>query len=313
MQPNDDPDGQGGHSRGGPPPWINPSIQQQIAWRDGDIVVSVPIKSGTTWTMNIVHQLREGGDPDLQDVYAEVPWIEFVSSPEVRIEDIVAEIDGMPSHRRRTFKTHSPPSALPYQEPGRGKDVKYVVVVRSPDEALVSMHHFIGMHNDSWFELWGMSKEAVHRPDFDTFYREVLVENGFQDMLFGFVASWWPFRDRPNVLFLHFADMKRDHEGSIRKVADFLDLQPTEAQWPSVLEYTSFPWMKTHQHKFEASSVSDVPVLKPGAMVRRGQAGAAKEDGMSQEIAAAIRDHGRKVVDDDTALQWCYEGGPLPR
>ena len=27
-------------------------------WREGDIVVSVPGKSGTTWTMNIVHQLR---------------------------------------------------------------------------------------------------------------------------------------------------------------------------------------------------------------------------------------------------------------
>ena len=50
-------------------PWINTTIQQRIEWRDGDIVVSVPVKSGTTWTMNIVHQLRSGGDPDLFDVY----------------------------------------------------------------------------------------------------------------------------------------------------------------------------------------------------------------------------------------------------
>jgi hypothetical protein len=50
-------------------PWVNPAIQQRVAWRDGDIVVSVPMKSGTTWTMNIVHQLRSGGDPDLEDVY----------------------------------------------------------------------------------------------------------------------------------------------------------------------------------------------------------------------------------------------------
>ena len=40
---------------GAPPPWINESMQQLIEWRDGDIIVSVPVKSGTTWTMNIVH------------------------------------------------------------------------------------------------------------------------------------------------------------------------------------------------------------------------------------------------------------------
>ena len=54
-------------------PWIDPLLQQQIEWRDGDVVVSVPIKSGTTWMMSIVHQLRSGGDPDFVDVYAEVP------------------------------------------------------------------------------------------------------------------------------------------------------------------------------------------------------------------------------------------------
>ena len=30
------------------PPWIQPQIQQEIKWRDGDIVISVPVKSGTT-------------------------------------------------------------------------------------------------------------------------------------------------------------------------------------------------------------------------------------------------------------------------
>jgi hypothetical protein len=52
------------------PPWIQPDIQQKIEWRDGDVVVSVPLKSGTTWTMNIVHQLVTGGTSDFQDIYA---------------------------------------------------------------------------------------------------------------------------------------------------------------------------------------------------------------------------------------------------
>ena len=73
----------------GPPPWIDETIQQRIAWRDGDIVVSVPPKSGTTWTMNIVHQLRSAGDPAFADVYLEVPWLEFVPAPGTGIDDLV--------------------------------------------------------------------------------------------------------------------------------------------------------------------------------------------------------------------------------
>jgi aryl sulfotransferase len=132
----------------GPPdgdgiPWINTSIQQQIEWRDGDIVVSVPAKSGTTWTMNIVHQLRSGGDPDLFDIYEEVPWLEFVPRPDTVLDDLVAAFDQMGDDRRRAFKSHSAPDDLPYHQPGQGPDVKYVVVVRNPDDAVASMRPFI--------------------------------------------------------------------------------------------------------------------------------------------------------------------------
>jgi len=51
--------------------------------RDGDVVISVPVKSGTLWTMNIVHQLRSGGDRDFDDVYRDVPWLEIVPAPPV--------------------------------------------------------------------------------------------------------------------------------------------------------------------------------------------------------------------------------------
>ena len=113
------------------PPWIQPDIQQKIEWRDGDVVVSVPLKSGTTWTMNIVHQLVTGGTSDFQDIYEEVPWIEFLGFPEQPHQDVVDRVSAMPANVRRAFKTHSPPPAVPFQTAGSGKDVKYVVVFRN--------------------------------------------------------------------------------------------------------------------------------------------------------------------------------------
>ena len=43
-----------------------------------------------------------------------------------------------------------------------------------------------------------------------------------QGMFFGFVAGWWPLRHEPNVLLLHYADIKRGGAKVLRRIADFL-------------------------------------------------------------------------------------------
>jgi hypothetical protein len=159
--------------------------------------------------------------------------------------------------------------------------------------------------------LWGMPRDAMRRPDFPTFYSEVIDANQMQGMFFGFLAAWWPLRKRQNVLFLHYTDMTRDHEGTVRKVADFIGAKPTATQWSSILEYSSFPWMKRHGAKFDAHSVGTVRVLNDGAMIRKGAAGKAQEDGMTDEIARHLRGIGARICQDPVALRWYYEGGKL--
>lgn len=293
--------------------WIQPEIQQKIRWRDGDIVISVPPKSGTTWTMNIVHQLLTGGDSDFRDIYEVVPWIEFLSHPEQSHEEVLSRLDAMATTRPRAFKTHSAPPIMPFFESGSGQSVKYIVVFRNPEEAVVSFWPFFQKHSDEWFDLWGVPKEAMARPDFESFYYEIVDEGGVHaNAFFGFLKAWWPLRHEKNVLFMHFADMKRDREGSIRKIAQFLDIEPTAEQWPKILEYTSFDWMKRHENKFEAATVGKVPILKTGAMIRKGEAGSAKADGMTDEIARHLRNLGNQVCPDTAALNWFYEGGDRP-
>jgi hypothetical protein len=275
-------------------------------------VISVPAKSGTTWMMNIVHQLFTGGTPDFEDVYAEVPWIEFIGGPQLSGKDVMARLDAMPKDRRRAFKTHSAPPTIAYFGAGAKPDVKYIVVFRNPEEALVSFKPFLEQHTDEWFDLWGMPRGAMSRPDFVTFYDEVIDANGMQGMFFGFLAAWWPLRHQRNVLFLHYNDMTRDHEATIRSVADFLGVQPNTSQWSSILEYTSFSWMKKHTEKFEGHTVGVAPILKRGAMIRKGAAGKAKEDGMTDAIAKRLRGIGERICTDAGAVRWYYEGGQLP-
>ncbi len=294
----------------GPPPWISPYMQQNIRWRDGDVVISVPAKSGTTWTMNIVHQLRTGGDADFEDVYAEVPWLEFVPAPGTDLDELVAGFDAMAHDRRRAFKTHSAPPDLPYLPEGQGPDVRYVVVARNPEEAVASFRPFLMAHSDAWFDLWDAPKDMIVGPDLPTF-----VEGIGQMMLawtFSFLASWWPLRHAGNVHLVHYADLNRDPEPQIRALADFLGFEVADEDWPTILEHASFGWMKAHESKFELATTAPVPVLDRGAMIRKGQVGKAADDGVTPEIAAAVRAMGEQIVGDEQALAWMYGGGPVP-
>lgn len=302
----------------GPPPggapWIGPELQKDVEWRDGDIVVSVPAKSGTTWTMNIVHQLRAGGDPDLRDVYIEVPWLEFVEGPDDTREKRLQRFKSMPTTRRRAFKTHSAPPMIPYIEPGNGApDVKYVVVVRNPEEALVSLKPFIEGHSQALFDHWKFPKSDLTRETFQQFYWEILAHMPIGEMFFGFLASWWPLRNKPNVRLFHFADLKKQPETVIPAMADFLGFSPTNEQWSKILEYSSFNWMKKNEDKFEMRHLLAFPLLDSGVMVRKGAVGAAKDDGMNEEIARDFRSRGAKFIPDPRVLEWFYHGGAPPR
>jgi aryl sulfotransferase len=99
----------------------------------------------------------------------------------------------------------------------------------------------------------------------------------------------------------------------VRRIAEFLGFDVAGDQWPAILKYTSFSWMKAHDDKFELRSVSDIQILDPGAMIRKGQIGASVEDGVTPVISAAIADTGRQILGDERAFEWCYRGGRVPR
>src|SRR3546814_3855177 len=61
-----------------------------------------------------------------------------------------------------------------------------------------------------------------------------------------FALPIWAIRHLPNVLLLHFADLKKDMPGEIRRVAAFLDIPIDEARWEAIVEHCSFDYMKAH-------------------------------------------------------------------
>ena len=60
------------------------------------------------------------------------------------------------------------------------------------------------------------------------------------------IRSWWGARRLPNVKLLHFANLKSDLDGEMRRISAFLDIRIDEERWPAIVEHCTFDYMKAH-------------------------------------------------------------------
>jgi len=63
------------------------------------------------------------------------------------------------------------------------------------------------------------------------------------------VAGWWAARDLPNLMLLHFEELRADLPGQMRRIAVYLDIPIDEARFPAMVEHCSFAWMKANATK----------------------------------------------------------------
>jgi aryl sulfotransferase len=56
--------------------------------------------------------------------------------------------------------------------------------------------------------------------------------------------SWWPYRQRDNILMLHYADMLADPPGESRHIADFLGITISDEALAQVVDKTSLSAMR---------------------------------------------------------------------
>jgi len=67
---------------------------------------------------------------------------------------------------------------------------------------------------------------------------------------FDIARTWWAERASPNLLCVHFNDLKADLDGEMRRIAGFLGIEINEAIWPKLVEAATFASMKRHGAKW---------------------------------------------------------------
>jgi aryl sulfotransferase len=211
---------------------------KQFEPRAGDVFVCTPGKCGTTWMQTICCNLVRP-DGDFEAPVAEIsPWIEATFQPE---DEMHAAINRMA--KRRVLKSHAPATSVPWFDHS-----KYIFVGRDGRDAFMSWLN----HNERMKVIDDMNRQAQERnlppmPKYNgdphAFFEAWLQP---KHAYFGMIATYWEQRHRDNLLLVHYADLKSDLEGEIRRIAEFLDITLADAQLKQVVERCTFEYMREH-------------------------------------------------------------------
>jgi aryl sulfotransferase len=221
---------------------MDSTIWDDFQFRDDDVVIATYAKSGTTWTQQIVGQILLGPDPWLP-VADMSPWLDMRVPPK---HEKLAAVEAQP--HRRFVKTHLPVDALQFSD-----RAKYIYIARDGRDVVWSMYNHHANANAKWYEVLNDSPGRIGPPidpppgDICQYFREWLEGDGYPFWPFWEnIRSWWEIRHLPNVMLLHFVDLKRDMGGKMREIADFLGARVEPGRWPEIEQYCSFDWMKAN-------------------------------------------------------------------
>jgi aryl sulfotransferase len=217
--------------------------------RGDDIVIGTYAKVGTTWTQRIVCLLVFQSD-EPRPLHEVSPWFEM--RPLGPPMDLRFELAEAQTHRR-FLKTHLPYDSLPVYE-----GVKFIHVARDGRDAALSFHNHLFNFTQAMKD--GFDAASLADPKFQdrhppvpedpaAYFRQWLATDGDGqgDAGAGFFHmenSYWAARHDPNMLMVHYADLKADREGEMRRIADFLGIVIPESVWPSLVAAAGFEEMK---------------------------------------------------------------------
>jgi aryl sulfotransferase len=221
------------------------TVWNNFRFREDDIVIATYAKAGTTWMQQIVAQLLFKGAPHV-DVANVSPWLDLRFPPK---DEKLLLLERQ--RHRRFIKTHLPVDALVFSP-----KAKYVYVGRDGRDVVLSMHNHHSTATPEWYAALNDTPGRVGPPmlppdpDVRAYFRTWLERDGYPFWPFwSHVKSWWDIRKIPNMHLVHFADLKNDLSGEIRRLAAFLEIEVGIREWSRILKHCSFDYMKRHSDK----------------------------------------------------------------
>ena len=158
------------------------------------------------------------------------PWLDLRVPPkEMKLAALEAQT------HRRFVKTHLPVDALVFSP-----RAKYIYIGRDGRDVAWSMYNHHTNANDVWYDALndtpGRVGPPIERTNLEvgalfprTGWRRTASPSGRSGKM---CEAGGRSANLPNVKFVHFANLKADLPGEMRKIAEFLDVPIDDAKWP---------------------------------------------------------------------------------
>ena len=152
-----------------------------------------------------------------------------------------------------------------------------------------------------------------------TAVKDMLPTGPMAEVYFGYVKKWWEYRNDPNVLFLHYSDVRKDLKGHVSKVAKFLEVDLSEDELDVVTQRCSIEHMRSVKgNKWgyvmplnQDKGLWDVKdkIIKDGELVKTGLVGKGRA-----KFHPKVVEQWEKAEEDEfghnpAMLNWARNGG----
>jgi aryl sulfotransferase len=152
---------------------------------------------------------------------------------------------------RRFVKTHLPVDALVFSE-----KAKYIFIGRDGRDVVWSLYNHHLNANTAWYDALnntpGRIGPEIELPcsSISQYFDDWLEKDGFPFWsLWDNARTWWEIHNLPNVHMVHFANLKSDMPGEIRRIAEFIGTPIEESKWENILKHCSFDYMRANATK----------------------------------------------------------------
>ncbi|XP_054619425.1 sulfotransferase 1 family member D1-like [Dunckerocampus dactyliophorus] len=246
-----------------------------------DLLIATYPKAGTTWVQEIVDLLLHNGDSETckrAPIPIRIPFLENTARLGIPSSlDLLKAMDPP-----RVIKTHLPFHLIPkgFWE----NKCKVIYVARNAKDNLVSYFYFHKMN--------------LTHPEpgpWEGFIQKFMNGQVPWGSWYDHVKGYWEEREKRNILYLFYEDMKENPRREVERIMRYLDLSLSDDVISRIVELTSFEIMKenpTTNYTFMSKPVFDHSL---STFMRKGEVGDWKNYFTPEQATEFDEDYEKKM------------------